>query len=159
MSKQIAETGCCPKFDPSLWDGKTFRWSNKKFVKDTVFTIFYMPLNFGSVITRLMNAITKSGARSPKSMCLSDHVSKWKMDIYVDTDKKVSGCKSITLSGKFIFKVYEGSFKDTGLWMDDFKKYLDQKGFTAKKTYMWYSTCPKCAKVYGKNYVVAVAKI
>jgi hypothetical protein len=24
--------------------------------------------------------------------------------------------------------------------------------------YMWYTTCPKCAKVYGKNYVVILAK-
>jgi hypothetical protein len=159
MSNQIAETGCCPRFDPTLWDNKTFRWRNKKFVKDTVFTFFYMPLNFGSVITRLMNAITKSGANTPKSMCLSDHTSKWKMDINVDVDKKVSGAKNITLSGKFFFKVYEGNFKDTGIWMQNFQEILDKKGVKAKKIYMWYTTCPKCAKVYSKNYVVAIAKI
>jgi hypothetical protein len=25
--------------------------------------------------------------------------------------------------------------------------------------YFFYTTCPKCAKHYGKNYVVAVAKV
>jgi len=24
---------------------------------------------------------------------------------------------------------------------------------------MWYTTCPKCAKVYGKNYVVTIAEV
>jgi hypothetical protein len=24
---------------------------------------------------------------------------------------------------------------------------------------MWYTTCPKCAKKYGKNYVVILAEI
>ena len=44
---------CCPKFEPKPWDGKIFEWKNKKFIKDKVFTIFYMPMNFGKVIVRL----------------------------------------------------------------------------------------------------------
>jgi len=24
---------------------------------------------------------------------------------------------------------------------------------------MWYTTCPKCAKKYGKNYVVIIAEV
>jgi hypothetical protein len=27
-----------------------------------------------------------------------------------------------------------------------------------KKWYMWYTTCPKCAKKYGKNYVAILAE-
>jgi len=32
-------------------------------------------------------------------------------------------------------------------------------GFTIKKWYMWYTTCPKCAKKYGKNYVVIICQV
>jgi len=28
-----------------------------------------------------------------------------------------------------------------------------------KKQYMWYTTCPKCAQKWGKNYVVIVGQI
>jgi hypothetical protein len=28
-----------------------------------------------------------------------------------------------------------------------------------EKMYFFYTTCPKCAKVYGKNYTVLLAKI
>jgi len=63
------------------------------------------------------------------------------------------------LSGKFLSKVYEGDFKDTGKWMEDFKKYATDKNLKPTKYYMWYTTCPKCAKKYGKNYVVIIGKI
>lgn len=33
------------------------------------------------------------------------------------------------------------------------------KGRTLEKLYFGYTTCPKCAKAYGKNYVVLFAKV
>lgn len=48
----IMEEECCPGFDPSApWDGKLLEWENKRFVRDKVKTFFFIPLNFGSVIT------------------------------------------------------------------------------------------------------------
>ncbi len=61
----------CPVFDPAPWDEKLFEWEKKTFIKDRVFSLFYMP----------------------------------------------------------------------------------------KKQFMWYTTCPKCAKKYGKNYVAMVAQL
>jgi len=74
-------------------------------------------------------------------------------------NKEVSGAENTTLSGKFFSKVYEGNFKDTGKWMKDFENYAKGKGMEVKKMYMWYTTCPKCAKKYGKNYVAIVAQV
>jgi len=37
--------------------------------------------------------------------------------------------------------------------------FIALKGKAAKKTYIFYTTCPKCAKVYGKNYVVILAEV
>ena len=34
-----------------------------------------------------------------------------------------------------------------------------RKGWEAQKLFMWCTTCPKCAKKYGKNYVVLVAEV
>lgn len=150
---------CCPKFNPKLWDQKTFEWKNKRFIKDHVFTLFYMPLNFGRVITRLMKKIDAAQAQCLNWMSLSDHTSKWNMDLYVAVDKKVPGVKNVTLSGKMVSKVYEGHFKETGQWCKDFEKYLNSKKLKMKKMYLWYTTCPKCAKKYGKNYVVIIGEV
>ncbi len=150
---------CCPKFDPVLWDGKVLNWKNKRFIKDSVFTLFFMPLNFGSVITRMNRQVETAGAKIQDWLCLSDHTSKWNMDLYLAVDREIPNAKNVTLTGKFLSKVYEGPFQDTGKWCDDFKEYAKKQGFEIKKWYMWYTTCPKCAKKYGKNYVVVVGEV
>lgn len=150
---------CCPKFNPKPWDEKVFSWKNKKFIKDKVFTLFYMPVNFGSVISRLMKKADEAKAKSKDYMCLSEHTSMWNMNICVAVDKKVKGVKNVTMSGKYLSKVYEGEFKDTGIWMKDFESFAKNKKTKIKKIYMWYTTCPKCAKKWGKNYVVIIGEI
>jgi len=150
---------CCPEFNPELWDDKVFEWQDKKFIKDTVFTFFFMPINFGSVMKRLDERVSSAGAIMPDWLCLSDHISKWKMDVYLAVDKEIQGAKNITLSGKYFSKVYEGPFKDTGKWCKDFEAEAKIKGFTIKKWFMWYTTCPKCAKKYGKNYVAIISEV
>ena len=59
---------CCPRFDPAPWDGKILEWDNKKFIKGKVFTLFFMPLNFGQVITKLMAMVEKAGAKTPDNL-------------------------------------------------------------------------------------------
>jgi len=150
---------CCPKFDPAPWDDKMFDWENKKFIKDHVFTLFYMPMNFGPVMKRMNSKVEQAGAQVPDWFCLADHTSKWNMDLYLAVDKETPGAENVVLSGKYVTKVYEGDFKETGQWCQDFAEFAKKKGFPVKKQYMWYTTCPKCAKKYGKNYVVIVGQI
>lgn len=162
MSNTVNQTQsqtCCPKFEPEPWDGKTFEWNDKKFIKDKVFTLFYMPVNFGSVMKRLDARVRKAQATIPNWLCLSEHTSKWNMDLYLAVDKEIPGVESTNLSGRFLSKVYEGPFKDTGKWNADFTEYAKSKSLNVKKLYMWYTTCPKCAKKYGKNYVAILAEV
>ncbi|MFA5406631.1 MAG: hydrolase [Candidatus Nanoarchaeia archaeon] len=148
---------CCPKFNPKPWDGKILNWKSKKFIKGKARTFFFIPINFGSVITKLMNKVEAAGAKTT-SLCLSDH-HNFSMDLLLEVNKEVPGAKNITLSGKFLSKVYEGDFKDTGVWCKDFKSYASKKKLEINEWYMWYTTCPKCAKKYGKNYTVIIAKV
>ncbi len=150
---------CCPRFDPAPWDGKVFDWNGKKFIKDRVFTLFYIPMNFGRVITRMMAKVERSGASVPDWLCLSDHTSKWNMDLYLAVDRDIEGAETVPLSGKMLSRVYEGDFRNTGKWCADFEKRAGEEGLSIKKWFMWYTTCPKCAKKYGKNYVVIMAKV
>jgi hypothetical protein len=159
MDKQLQKSECCPKFDPAPWDDKIMEWDNKKFIKDKVFTFFYMPVNFGQVVKRMTAKMEKSGANSQDWMGLCDHTSKWNMDLYVAVDRQVQDAQNTTLSGKYLSKVYEGDFKQTGKWCKDFEDYAKSRNLAVKKWYMWYTTCPKCAKKYGKNYVVIVGKV
>ncbi len=150
---------CCPRLDPTKWDNQIFDWKDKIFIKGKVFTFMYIPINFGNVITKLMKKVEHSNANVDQNLCLSDHTSKWNMDIYLAVDKEVEGAENVKLNGKFISKVYEGEFQDTGKWYEDFNNYAKEKNYNIKKQYMWYTTCPKCAKKYGKNYTVIFGEI
>lgn len=152
-------TDCCPEFNPEVWDMKEFQWNEKKFIKDKVFTLFFMPVNFGTVIRRMMGKADEAKAEVPEWLCLSHHTSKWNMDLYLAVDREIPGAKNVMLSGKFLSKVYEGDFKETGKWTKDFESFAGEKKLKIKTLYMWYTTCPKCAKKYGKNYVVLIAEV
>lgn len=160
MKKQEEDNSiCCPQFDPIPWDDKIIEWENRRFVKGNVCTFFHMPMNFGSVMRKLDQKIRNQGANIEDNLGLSYHTSKLNMDIFLAVDKEVTGVENIMLSGKFYSKVYEGNFRETGKWCNDYKEIIQSKGLNIKKWYMWYTTCPKCAKKYGKNYVVIIGQV
>lgn len=153
------EEVCCPKFDPTLWDDQFFNWQDKKFVKAEVQTFLHLPLNFGRVMNKLDEKVGEVNAQTPDFLCLSDHTSKWRMDLLLAVDRDIPDAEMTTISGSFYSKVYEGDFRNTKNWCRDFEQTLSQKGLNLNKEYIWYTTCPRCAKKYGKNYVVLVGKV
>jgi hypothetical protein len=155
-----SETGCCPRFNPEPWDEKEVHWDNKLFIKDKVRCVFYVPLNFGKIMMRLAEKIDKADAYTPQPpVCLSDHTSKWSMDLYIEVAKLVSEAENVSLSGTYLTKVFEGPYKATQCWCKQMQEWVSGKGKQIKRHLMYYTTCPKCAKHYGKNYVVYFAQV
>ncbi|MFH1077992.1 MAG: hydrolase [Patescibacteria group bacterium] len=159
IDPNIKPTGCCDVFDPEPWRDKEITWTNRRFVKDHITSIFHIPLNMGSKITKAMALIEKAGAKAPVQLMLTDEKSLWGADIYIDVAKDVPGAQMATLSGTFLTKVFEGPYQNVGTWAQEMTKFVASKGKTMKKLYFSYTTCPKCAKAYGKNYVVLFAQI
>lgn len=159
MTTREKQFECCPPFYPDPWNDKNLNWQNKQFVKGKVRTFFYVPFGFGREMQRLDKKLTEAGAEIPDYLCLSDHTSKWNMDIYLAVDKPLPGEENLQMSGSFYSRVYEGPYSDTGKWHKDFEETTKLKGLKAAKTFMWYTTCPKCAKKYGKNYTVILAQV
>lgn len=150
---------CCEKFDPAPWDNKELSWKEKLFLEDKVFTLFYMPLNFGAVVTRNMKKIMSAEAMPKKYFALADCCSPWKTKLFIEVTKEVPNSEMVKFSGKFLSKVFEGSFKETGKFAQEMKSYVSSKKKEMDKMYFFYTTCPKCAKKYGKNYIVILAKV
>lgn len=118
-----------------------------------------MPLNFGQVMKRLDRLVAEAGANSPERLCLSDHSTKSNMDVYLAVDREIPGAENVLLSGQFFSAAFEGDYKNTGEWCKDFERQAHDRNLSIKKMYMWYTTCPKCAKKYGKNYTVIIGEI
>jgi len=51
-----------------------------------------------------------------------------------------------------------GAYKNAPKWEKEMEIFVKSKGKHVKKTYFFYTTCPKCAKYYGKNYMVAISE-
>ncbi|MFH1470460.1 MAG: hydrolase [Candidatus Micrarchaeota archaeon] len=154
-----AETGCCPRFDPKPWDGQVIKFSDKLFLKDRVLSVFHIPLNMGKVMVRNMEKITRADALNPKPLMLSDENSLFGSDIYIAVKKDVPDSNMVKISGNFLSKVFEGPYSNMGKWVKEMDEFVKSKGKTAEKIYFFYTTCPKCAKAYGKNYTVILAKV
>ncbi len=118
-----------------------------------------MPIGFGKVMQRLNEKVSNAGATMPDWLCLSDHTSSWNMDLYLAIDKEIPNAVNIEFSGKFFSKVFEGPYKDSGKWYKEFQAITNKKDLKIRKQYTWYTTCPKCAKKYGKNFVVILGEI
>ncbi len=150
---------CCPPFDLKPWDDKILNWQNKKFITGKIRTFFYIPLNFGKTIINLIKKAEASKAQIESALGLTEHTSKWSMNLLLGVDKKVEGANNIVLNGKFYSKVYEGSYSNIGKWIKDFEQLSTKKNYKIKKLFTSFTTCPKCAKKYGKNYVILIGEI
>ncbi len=150
---------CCPRFNPEPWDDKIVTWQNKRFVQDRVTSFLHMPLNYGIVMTRNDKAIRAAGARTETRVILTDENSLWGADVYFEASKDVPDKRMTTLSGTFLSKVFEGPYRNIPRWINDMKAYVAAKDKRVRKLYFYYTTCPNCAKKYGKNYVVILAEV
>jgi hypothetical protein len=150
---------CCPRFDPEPWDGKELRWENKLFVKDRVTSFFHIPLNFGSIIKRNMALIEAAGAASETRVIVSDENSRWGADVYIEVAKNVPGANMATVTGTFLSKVFEGPYRNMGKWVEELAEFVQSSGRRLQRLHTVYTTCPKCARKYGKNYVVMLAQV
>ena len=153
------ETGCCAKLDEARWNEQRVTWQDKPFLRDHVRAFLHVPLNFGAVMRRDHAAVAAAEAYPDDPIWLTDEVSPWGSDVFLATDREVPGARMEHLSGTFLTKVFEGSFREAGRWMREMDAYVRSKGETIKKTYFFYPTCPDCAKKLGKNQVVLVAQV
>lgn len=153
-------TGCCPRFNPAGWDNQQLHFENKKFVRATTRSAMHVPWNMGSVFTRVQKHIEDAGAADPATeIVLSHDNSAWEGEHYFAVPKDVAGEEMTTLSGDFITRVFEGPYRKAKDFDHDMQVAAKAMGKTAKDVFFFYTTCPKCAKTYGENYMVGVAKV
>jgi hypothetical protein len=153
------ETGCCPRFHPEPWDDQQLHFENKPFVKASTISAFHVPLNMGSVFSRTWGAIKNAHADNGGFLVLSHDDSPWHAEHLFAVERDVPGADMVRLNGDYLTKVFEGPYSDARKWCATLEHFVESKGKKLDTAYFFYTTCPKCAKTYGKNYVVGVAKV
>lgn len=161
MNQQSEEAICCPKFDPAPWDEKRITWDNKLFIKEQLKSFLHIPIGIKAMMIRNMELIKKENAlpEAKDFVFIADEKSLWGADYFIHVTKEIAGAENVKISGTFLTKVFEGPFSKIRCWTKEMMAYVAAKNEKLEKIYFYYTTCPKCAKKYGKNYVVLLAKI
>ena len=92
-------------------------------------------------------------------LTLSTDPSPWRGEHYFAVTNDVPNEETVTLPGCYLAKVFEGPYRDAGKWAREMVEFVAANGKQLRKLYFFYTTCPRCAKHYGKNYVVAMAEV
>jgi len=157
------EKVCCPKFEKSRWDNKTFNWKEKTFIKESMPVFFHIPFPplFGKKVTKLFDMIKKAGADEAleDTLLLITDPSPWKSEFYMSSKKEVPDAENVTLSGTFESKVFNGPYNAVPKFMKEMDLILAEDKKKAKKYYIHYAYCPGCAKKFEHNYMILFAKV
>ncbi len=163
MAMPAQDKQCCPIFIPEPWQEKEIAWKDKLFVKDTMPQFMHIPLPgaFGKAVARLWGKIEAAGAKTDTKdfLMLAAESSPWRGQVYINVTKEVPGAENVRLTGTFLTKVYDGPYNAVPKWITDMNSFAVSKGKAVKNYYFYYPTCPKCAKKFGHNYVVAFAQV
>ncbi|MFZ5832780.1 MAG: hydrolase [Planctomycetota bacterium] len=155
-----SETGCCPRFDPAGWDGAELEFGDRLFLRSTTRNFMHIPLNMGSMMQKTWKKIVDADAAPQEEyLILSTDPSPWRGEHFFAVTKQVPDAEMTTLAGTYLARVFEGPYHHAGKWAKEMERFVASKGKQLRKLYFFYTTCPKCAKHFGKNYVVGIAEV
>jgi hypothetical protein len=152
-------TGCCPRFHPEGWDRQQLHFVDKPFVRAQTRSLLYVPLNTSSVFDKTYKAIQEAHAEGDALLVLSHDESPWHAEHLFSVARDVPGADMVRLSGDFWTRVFEGPYRMVAQWAQTVEDEVEEAGKRLDRLYFFYTTCPRCAKAYGSNYVVAVAQV
>ncbi len=155
------ETGCCPVPNTKGWDGKEVSLSDHFFIRKTGRSFAFIPLNMGKVLTALNSMASEAGVTLPaeNALLLSRDLSPWKSEQLYAVSKPIDGADNVVLKGKYLTRLFEGPYSDAKKWCTELMGLALKRGAKDPKVYYFYTTCPKCQKHYGKNYVIGFVSL
>lgn len=155
------ETGCCAIPNVADWDKRDFDVKDVHFIRAYTRSLLFMPLNMSTIVNRLNDAASRAGVMMPSehAMILSRDLSPWKAEQLYRVTQPIEGADNVTFTGLYQTLVFEGPYKNAKTWYDQALAHARESGKEAKEVYFFYTTCPKCSKHYGKNYVITMAKV
>jgi hypothetical protein len=158
---EINETGCCAVPSINDWDKKVVHFDAVHFIRANTWSVFFAPMNMAKVMTSLQRSAEAAGAAVPpqREMTLSHDLSPWRAEHLYAVSEPVDGADNVVVSGDFASCVFEGAYSHAKQWRDETVAYAAELGRVPRDVYFFYTTCPKCAKAYRKNYVIVLASL
>ncbi len=164
MHDQSQNSECCPEFDPKRWDDKTHNWDSKHFIKESIPLLFHIPFPpmIKKKIMKMWRIAEESKKTPPKKediLVLFSDPHPFKSELYFSVTDPIRDANNAAFSGIFKSKVFDGPYNAIPRFIKEMDKHLASQENKAKKYYVHYAYCPKCAKDSGHNYMILFAEI
>lgn len=155
------ETGCCAVPNVAGWRDVRVDFSGMKFLRRTVRSFLHIPINMASVMTELERTAREAGVLMPpeRALVLSRDLSAWKSEQLFAVSGDISGEELVEVSGTYVTRVFDGDFKNMKTWFEEMRQAGRDAGGSGENVLFFYTTCPKCAKHYGHNYVIGLVEV
>ncbi|MCU4165187.1 hypothetical protein J1N12_14390 [Marinilabiliaceae bacterium A049] len=123
------EQECCPKFEVTKWDRKTFSWDHKPFIKESIPTFLHIPFPpmIGKKMKKMFDLADKAHANYPDlsdALVLFHDPSAFKSEIFYSVNHPIEGANNTDLTGEFIAGVFDGPYNTVPVhikkWIKDF---------------------------------------
>ena len=116
---------------------------------------------FGRTVTRMWKQAQEAGAAPEMKdfLLMACDPSPWKSELYLAVTKEVPGARNVALTGTFFSRVFDGPYNAVPKWIKEMDTQIAGQGKAARKYYVYFTTCPRCAKTYGHNYAVVLAQV
>lgn len=154
---------CCPEFNPEPWNKVTHQWKDKPFIIDTTPQFMHMPLPwvYRKTITRMWDKAKRLGIAPELKdfLLLAYDPSPWKSELYLAVTEDSPDASSVRMTGTYLSMVFDGPYSQVPKYIKEMEEYLSSQKKKSKKYFFYYTTCPKCAKKWGHNYIVALCEV
>lgn len=153
-------TGCCPRFHPERWDEQVLHFEQRLFARAMSRNVKHVPQDLALAYADAASAIEKARAwEEQQLLVLNRMVTARDAEHLFLVGRNVPGLQMVRLDGEYRTRLFEGDYQQVPHWQAEFEEDLAARGMPADRVYFHYTSCPKCAEAYGRNYVVAVAKM
>lgn len=158
---ELNETGCCAVPNVAEWDRREVEFVDRRFLRMHTRSVMFVPVNMSKVMTALDQTARQAGVMMPptQALILSRDLSPWRAEQLFEVTAPVPGSDNVVINATFLTRVFDGPYKQVKSWFQEMQTSVTEQGREAFRIYFWYTTCPKCAKHYGHNYVVGFAQV
>jgi hydrolase family protein len=127
-------------------------------VRATTRSVMHVPANMSNMFSRVQKHIDDAGAQDPQQVLeLRWDTSPWESEHLFAISAPVPDEEMTSLSGDYITRVFEDPYRRAKAWEKEMREIAGASSREPARIFFFYTTCPNCAKAYGKNYVVGVA--
>ena len=154
-------TGCCAIPNTGQWERKVVSFEGARFIRGYSRRVFGHPVGVDATLEHLRRQAARAGATMPPqdALILSRDLSAWRTEHLYAVTMPIHGADNVTLSGTFATLVFEGPEKGAAAWKEEAAAYARQLGTSNTEVSFFHTACHDCQKRYGRNYVIAFARL